>query len=143
MNHSGMIGSVVVMEPREFDDWLSGNTASTTPAAAGQQLYQTLGCASCHGTEGEGGRGPSLAGIFGKEQALQSGQSVTVDEGYIRESIVNPQAKMVIGFGPIMPTFQGQVTEDQLVQMVAYIKSLHGGGDIPARAPGPSPTPNR
>jgi cytochrome c oxidase subunit 2 len=143
MNHSGMIGSVIVMEPREFDDWLSGNTASTTPAAAGQQLYQTLGCASCHGTEGEGGRGPSLAGIFGKEQALQSGQSVTVDEGYIRESIVNPQAKMVIGFGPIMPTFQGQVTEDQLVQMVAYIKSLHGGGDIPARAPGPSPTPNR
>jgi cytochrome c oxidase subunit 2 len=143
MNHSGMIGSVIVMEPREFDDWLSGNTGNTTPAAAGEQLYQTLGCASCHGDEGEGGRGPALAGIFGKEQALQSGQPVTVDEAYLRESIVNPQAKMVLGFGPIMPTFQGQVTEDQLVQLIAYIKSLHGGGDTPARAPSPSPTQNR
>ena len=126
MNHSGMIGSVIVMEPREFDDWLSGNTGNTTPAAAGQQLYQTLGCASCHGAKEEGGRGPTLAGVFGKEQDLQSGTQVTVDEGYLRESIVNPQAKLVIGFGPIMPTFQGQVSEDQIVQLIAYIKSLHG-----------------
>ena len=110
MNHSGMIGSVIVMEPREFDDWLSGNTGNTTPVAAGQQLYQTLGCASCHGEEGQARRGPTLAGVFGKEQDLQSGQRVTVDEGYLRESIVN-QAKLAIGFGPIMPTFQGQVSE--------------------------------
>ena len=133
MNHSGMTGSVIVMEPREFDDWLSGNTGNTTPAAAGQQLYQTLGCASCHGANGEGGRGPTLTGIFGKDQALQTGQSVRVDEGYLRESIVNPQAKMVVGFGPIMPTFQGQVSEDQLVQLIAYIKSLQGEGQIPAK----------
>jgi len=64
---------------------------------------------------------------------------VTIDEGYIRESILNPQAKLVKGFGPIMPTFQGQVSEDQLVQLIAYIKSLHAGAEIPARAPGPSP----
>lgn len=143
MNHSGMTGSVIVMEPREFDDWLSGNTGSTTPAVAGQQLYQTLGCASCHGAEGEGGRGPSLTGIFGKEQALQNGQSVRVDEGYIRESILNPQAKLVVGFGPIMPTFQGQVSEDQLVQLIAYIKSLQVGSQIPATAPSPSPAAAR
>ena len=140
MNHSGMIGSVIVMEPREFDDWLSGNTGNTTPVAAGQQLYQTLGCASCHGEEGQGGRGPTLAGVFGKEQDLQSGQKVTVDEGYLRESIVNPQAKLAIGFGPIMPTFQGQVSEDQLVQLIAFIKSLHGEA-APAR-PSASPAQN-
>ena len=151
MNHSGMIGSVIVMEPREFDNWLSGNTGGATPAAAGQQLYQTLGCASCHGTNGEGGRGPTLAGTFGGLAPLQNGQSVRIDEGYIRESILNPQAKLVAGFGPIMPTFQGQISEDQLVQIIAFIKSLPATGQqqpaaaaspSPAAAPGASPTLN-
>ena len=151
MNHSGMIGSVVVLESRDFDNWLSGNTGSMTPAAAGQQLYQTLGCASCHGENGEGGRGPALTGAFGTEITLTNGAKVTADEGYLRESIVNPQAKLVAGFGPIMPTFQGQVTEEQLVQLLAYIKSLHGAGPTtpasaspsPARAvTAPSPTPS-
>ncbi|HEX2268316.1 MAG TPA: cytochrome c oxidase subunit II [Pyrinomonadaceae bacterium] len=141
MNHSGMIGTVIVMEPRDFDNWLAGNTGTTTPAAAGQQLYQTLGCASCHGANGEGGRGPVLVGLFGREVALASGRSVRADEGYLRESIVNPQAKLVAGFGPIMPTFQGQVSEDQLMQLVAYIKSLHGVGETPAASPGASPSP--
>jgi cytochrome c oxidase subunit 2 len=151
MNHSGMVGSVIVMEPREFDNWLSGNTGSSTPAAAGQQLFQSLGCTSCHGANGEGGRGPVLAGIFGQKTQLQNGQSQTVDEAYIRESITNPQAKLVAGFGAIMPTFQGQVSEDQLVQLVAFIKSLPAGSQTqqPANAasptgarPGASPTQN-
>jgi cytochrome c oxidase subunit 2 len=143
MNHSGMTGSVIVMEPREFDNWLSGNTGSMTPATAGQQLYQTLGCASCHGANGEGGRGPTLAGAFGKMASLQSGQSVVVDEAYVRESILNPQAKIVAGFGPIMPTFQGQISEDQLMQLVAYIKSLQAPGQPPGTAQSaPSPTRN-
>jgi len=143
MNHSGMTGSVIVMEPREFDNWLSGNTGTTTPAAAGQQLYQTLGCASCHGANGEGGRGPTLAGVFGRQTPLATGGSVVADEAYLRESIINPQAKLVAGFGPIMPTFQGQVTEDQLVQLLAFIKSLQpasgAGGAMPATAASPSP----
>ena len=139
MNHSGMVGSVIVMEPREFDNWLSGSTAGTTPAVAGQQLYQTLGCASCHGANGEGGRGPTLAGVFGRLSPLQNAQSVRVDEGYIRESILNPQAKLVAGFGPIMPTFQGQISEDQLVQMIAFIKSLPASGQQPTVAATPSP----
>ena len=138
MNHSGMVGSVIVMEPRDFDNWLSGNTGSTTPAVAGQQLFQTLGCASCHGASGEGGRGPTLLGAFGKETLLQSGEKVQVNEGYIRESILNPQAKLVVGFGPIMPTFQGQVSEDQVMQLVAFIKSLHATGAVPVTAASPT-----
>jgi cytochrome c oxidase subunit 2 len=149
MNHSGMIGSVVVMEPREFENWLSGNTSQLPPAVAGQQLYQTLGCVSCHGASGEGGRGPALAGLFGSQISLANGQSVRADEIYIRESIVNPHVKLVAGFGPIMPTFQGQVTEDQLVQIIAFIKSLQGttqqaappAGSTVAPAVGASPQP--
>ena len=143
MNHSGMIGSVIVMEPREFDNWLSGNTGSTTPAAAGQELFQTLGCASCHGANGEGGRGPALAGVFGKETDLQDGGKATVDEAYVRESIINPQAKLVRGFGPIMPTFQGQISEDQLVQLVAFIKSLPAGGQTQTTTASPAASPTR
>jgi cytochrome c oxidase subunit II len=145
MNHSGMIGSVYVMEPREFDNWLSGNAGNASPAAAGQQLFQTLGCASCHGANGEGGRGPTLSGIFGRDTLLEGGQKVRVDEGYVRESILNPQAKIVAGYQPIMPTFQGQVSEDQLVQLVAFIKSLSGGTAAPAStaaAPASSPLPS-
>lgn len=128
MNHSGMTGSVYVMEPREFDNWLSGNAGNASPAAAGRELFQTLGCASCHGANGEGGRGPTLAGLIGRQTPLEGGQSIKADEAYIRESILNPQAKIVAGFPPIMPTFQGQVSEDQLVQLVAFIKSLSPGG---------------
>ena len=144
MNHSGMTGSIYVMEPREFDNWLSGSTGTTSPAAAGQQLFQTLGCASCHGGNGEGGRGPTLAGLFARNTPLEGGQTIKADEAYVRESILNPGAKIVAGFQPIMPTFQGQVTEDQLVQLIAFIKSLPGGtatptGAAPASSPLPSP----
>lgn len=124
MNHSGMGGWVTVMQPTEFDNWLSGNANQQSPAAAGQQRFQTLGCASCHGNNGEGGRGPALVGTFSSQVGLTTGQTVRADEGYIRESILNPQAKIVAGYGPVMPTFQGQVNEEQLVQILAYIKSL-------------------
>jgi cytochrome c oxidase subunit 2 len=138
MNHSGMIGSVVAMEPTAFDDWLSGNSSQQSPAVAGQQIYETLGCVSCHGAAGEGGRGPALAGVFGRQVFLANGQTITADEAYIRESIVNPQAKLVTGFGPIMPTFQGQVSEEQLMQILAFIKSLQIPTPQPVR-PVPSP----
>jgi cytochrome c oxidase subunit 2 len=124
MNHSGMGGWVVVMEPTEFENWLSGNANQMSPAAAGQQMFESLGCASCHGANGEGGRGPSLLGLFNSNVTLTGGQTVKADEAYLRESILNPQAKIVNGFGPIMPSFQGQVNEEQLLQVVAYIKSL-------------------
>lgn len=142
MNHSGMIGQVVVMEPREFDNWLTGNLGNTTPAVAGQQLFQSLGCVSCHGANGEGGRGPTLAGAFGKQIRLASGETVRADEAYLRESILNPQAKLVEGFGPIMPTFQGQISEDQLMQLLAFIKSLQIVNPQQA-TPTASPVPSR
>lgn len=159
MNHSGMIGSVIVMQPTQFDEWLSGSAGQQSPAVAGQQLYESLGCVSCHGAQGEGGRGPALTGLFGKQVFLTNGQTIVADEGYVRESIENPSAKLVNGFGPIMPTFQGQVTPDQLIQIMAFIKSLRGPSSetatppaAPAAAASPStsvapraasPAPNR
>ena len=135
MNHSGMIGSVIVMQPTDFDNWLSGNANQQSPAVAGQQLYQSLGCVSCHGAHGEGGRGPTLAGLFGRRVFLTNNQTLTADEGYIRESIENPSAKVVAGFTPIMPTFQGQVTPEQLIQIISFIKSLQVTG---SQTPPPS-----
>src|SRR6266513_1052971 len=124
MNHSGMGGFVVVMEPAEYENWLSGDAGQSSPAAAGRGLYESLGCVSCHGANAEGGRGPALTGVYGSKVVLNNGQSVTADEGYIRESILNPQVKIVTGFGPIMPSFPGRVSEEQLLQVVAYVKSL-------------------
>lgn len=124
MNHSGMRGYIEVMEAADFDNWLSGNANAASPAAVGHSLYETLGCASCHGANAEGGRGPTLLGVFGSDRVLNNNQTARADEGYLRESIINPQAKIVTGFGQIMPSFQGQVTEEQLLSLVAYIKSL-------------------
>lgn len=124
MNHSGMRGFIEVMEPTAYENWLSGNAAQTSPATAGRNLYESLGCVSCHGANAEGGRGPALIGLYGSKVTLNSGQTLTADEGYFRESILNPQAKIVTGFGPIMPSFQGQIPEEQLLQVVAYLKSL-------------------
>lgn len=141
MNHSGMGGWVVVMTPTEFDDWLSGNANQMSPAAAGQQLFDTLGCVSCHGANGEGGRGPALTSLYNTQVHLANGQTLNADEGYLRESILNSQAKIVSGFGPIMPTFQGQVSEEQVLQMVSYIKSLSTAKpEAPAAKPASSPS---
>lgn len=127
MNHSGMGGWIVVMEPPDFDNWLSGNANELSPAAAGQQVFEKLGCVSCHGANGEGGRGPALTGLYNSQVLLSTGQTVVADEGYLRESILFSQAKIVAGFGPIMPTFQGQVNEEQVLQLIAYIESLGTG----------------
>ena len=123
-NHSGMTGSIIVMEPTDFNNWLSGN-GGQSPGAAGHNLYANqLGCASCHGDKGQGGRGPALTGILGTQVQLDNGSRVQVDESYLRESILSPQTKIVAGYGPIMPTFAGQLNEEQLLQLVTYLKSL-------------------
>jgi cytochrome c oxidase subunit 2 len=121
-NHSGMIGSIVVMEPTEYQAWLTGG-ATDSPASQGQKLFQDLGCVTCH-REDTQGRGPVLENVFGKPVELEGGQSVVADESYIRESILNPRAKTVAGFQQIMPTYQGQVSEEQLIYLIAYIRSL-------------------
>lgn len=124
-NHSGMVGYVEVMEPAAYQQWLSGG-GSESAAAQGQKVFQERGCASCH-QEDRQGRGPMLQGLFGTQQPLQDGGVVTVDESYVRESIVNPTAKIVAGFQPIMPTYQGQLSEEQILQLIAYIRSLGTG----------------
>src|SRR6266550_5988800 len=121
--HSGMTGEVIVMEPSEFQTWLSGGVAEGSLASAGAKLFQDLACNTCHRPDAQG-RGPVLEGLFGKTVQLQSGETMTVDEAYIRESILNPTAKVASGFQPIMPTFQGLVTEEQLLELVEYVKSL-------------------
>jgi cytochrome c oxidase subunit 2 len=139
--HSGMIGSVVAMEPDDFQAWLGGDgggQTQDTPAAAGAKLFQDLACITCHQATG-GARGPALANIFGSRVELQDGDSVVVDEGYLRESIVNPQAKVVAGYQPIMPTFQGLVTEEQLLQLIAYVRSLSQPGQAPQGSGGAAP----
>ena len=127
--HSMMIGRVVVMDPTQYEQWLKFGGASSvntgeTAEVAGARLFQEQRCVTCHQTNGI--MAPVLQGLFGKEVKLVSGQTAVVDEAYIRESILNPTAKVVAGYQPNMPTFQGQVTEDAILQLIAYIKSLGG-----------------
>ena len=121
--HSGMIGEVVVMEPANYQAWLAGGSGEGSLASTGQKLFQQLGCTTCHRFDTQG-RGPNLVGVFGRPVLLDDGRTVTADENYIRESILNPGAKVVAGFRPIMPTFQGIVNEEQLLSLVAYVKSI-------------------
>ena len=138
--HSGMIGEVVVMEATAYQAWLANGGTTASMSANGKELFSQLGCATCHRFDTQG-RGPNLVGIFGKLVQLNDGRTVMADENYIRESILNPQAKIVAGFQPIMPTFQGQVTEESLGALVSYVKSLsqpqqkaEGGTPQPAAA---------
>jgi cytochrome c oxidase subunit II len=141
--HSGMIGKVVVMEPADYQNWLSGGSREESMQVRGQRLFQNFSCVNCHRSDGTG-RGPALEGIFGKPVRLQTGQTVIADENYLRESILNPGAKVVQGFQPVMPMFQGLINEDGLAQILAYIKFLspRTSEDAGANNPKDSPSPN-
>jgi cytochrome c oxidase subunit 2 len=124
--HSGMIGSIVVQEPAQYEAWMSGG--STGPlSATGEKIFAELGCSTCHRSDSSG-RGPNLQGVFGKPVQLEDGRTVTADENYLRECILDPGAKRVKGYQPIMPTFQGLVSEEQVNALVAYIKSQSQSG---------------
>jgi cytochrome c oxidase subunit 2 len=118
-----MIGWLEVMDPGAFQAWLAGGTGSESLASAGAKLFAQHACNTCHRPDSLA-RGPNLEGLFGKAVSLQGGQTVVADENYIRESIVAPNSKLVEGFQPIMPTFQGLISEEGLLQLVAYVKSL-------------------
>jgi len=124
-NHSGMIGWVEVMRPQEFQAWLGAGGAEGSMASSGQKLFQQLPCATCHKPDGRG-RCPVLEGLFGKQVLLQDGRTVTADGDYIRESILDPKAKIVASYEPIMPNFTGLLSEEQIAQLIAYIKSIGG-----------------
>ena len=132
--HSGMIGSIIVQEPAQYEAWMSGGTSGPL-SATGEKIFSELGCVTCHRTDSQG-RGPNLQGVFGKPVQLEDGRTVTADENYIRECILDPGAKRVKGFQPIMPTFQGLVSEEQVNALVAYVKSLAQ----PGSAAGPTKT---
>jgi cytochrome c oxidase subunit II len=121
--HAGMIGSIVVQEPDEYERWLAGGAPGESMEQAGEKVYQASGCPTCHLADGTG-LGPSLLGVFGHPVKLTTGETLTADDAYMRESIVLPKAKVVLGYSPIMPSFQGQLTEEQLNNVIAYLRAL-------------------
>jgi len=120
--HSTMGGSIVVMEPQDYAQWMTGGPSAPLQET-GKQLFVSLGCSTCHRSDIQG-RGPNLVGAYNKPVLLEDGRTLTADENYVRESILNPTAKIVSGFKPVMPTFQGIVSDEQLNALVVYVKSL-------------------
>ncbi len=121
MGHSHMRGMLYVMPQDEYETWLkSRGEHEPTMAETGAKLYNSLGCVTCHGT----GKGPPFVGIYDKQVTLASGQTVVANDAYLRESIISPSAQLVSGYPDIMPIFKGQVSEEEILDLIAYIKSL-------------------
>ncbi|HTS28139.1 MAG TPA: cytochrome c oxidase subunit II [Bryobacteraceae bacterium] len=139
MKHSGMIGYIYAMEPREYSLWLAQGGAEGSLASTGEKLFHQFGCANCHHFDGHGPC-PDLKGLYRRQVLITTGATVVADESYIRESIVDPGAKIVAGFTNYMPVFKDRLTEDQLVALIAYIKAIgpepgtqqpSSAGDVP------------
>jgi len=152
--HSEMGGSVVVMEQKEWAEWIANGGQSTTPmtmAQAGQKIYNQIACNNCHGPE-DNLRAPTLVGLYGSKRRLADGTSVIADETYIRESILRPHNRLSAGYGRTMPAYDGQITEADALKLIAYIKTMGGQsnenpsspvsiGNIPVENSGTTPTP--
>ena len=130
--HAGMGGRVVVMKPSEYEQWLRTGAPEESLVAAGGRLFQQLGCSGCH-SQNSIARAPLLDGVYGKPVPLQSGQVVLADESYIRDSILLPQKDVVAGYAPVMPSFQGRISEEELMQIIAYIRFLGEEGPEPRK----------
>jgi cytochrome c oxidase subunit 2 len=130
-NHSQMIGWVIVQEPHEYQQWLAGQKSDGSVASKGRKLFLQLQCIACHSATSQA-QAPVLEELYGKEVRLTDGTSVIANDAYLRESILKPEAKIVAGYRPIMPTYDGQITEEELLQLVAFIKHL-GRGETPPR----------
>jgi cytochrome c oxidase subunit 2 len=122
-NHSQMIGDVVVMSPDDFKQWLANSTSGNSLAQNGERLFASLSCTACHNTRPDA-RGPNLVGVYGSHLTLSSGQTITADDEYIRQAILNPSQHITQGYSPIMPTYQGQISEDGVIALVEYLKHL-------------------
>jgi cytochrome c oxidase subunit 2 len=125
--HSGMVGWVYVMDPADYQEWLESGTAGASMAAEGASLFRRFGCSGCHLGHGTV-RAPLLEGVYGHPVPLQDGRVVTADERYIRDSILLPKKDVAAGYEPVMPTFEGHISEDQLLKLMAYIKSIGKAG---------------
>jgi cytochrome c oxidase subunit II len=122
-NHSQMIGEITVLTPEDYQKWTQGSTSGMSLAQNGERLFASMGCNACH-SGSAAARGPNLAGVFGSKLQLTSGSEVLVNEAYLRDAILNPSQHVTAGYAPIMPTYQGQVSEDGLIDLVEYIKGL-------------------
>ncbi|HOQ86298.1 MAG TPA: cytochrome c oxidase subunit II [Phycisphaerae bacterium] len=139
-NHSRMTGKVVVMPPADYEAWLAGTVPDESPARVGAELFRSLGCATCHGQQA-----PTLAGLYNRQVQLADGSTVLADTNYLRESIMDSTAKIVAGFAPVMPSYRGQLSEEQLIQLIEYIKSLQDAEQAPVHRPAiqTEPRPSR
>lgn len=122
--HSGMIGEIVVMQPNEYQAWISNSTSGTSLAQNGERLYASLGCNACHSGDAAA-RGPNLAAVYGTRLQLENGSYVEANDAFLRDTILNPSMHVTKGFAPIMPTYQGQISEEGLIDLVEYIKNLN------------------
>jgi len=130
-SHSDMIATVVVHPPGEFESWLeeaSNFLDRMTPVEAGRMLFQARGCQQCHSVDGTSKTGPTMLGVFGRSEAMADGGTVVADENYLRESILEPQARIVAGYEPVMPTYQGRLKDEEITAIIEYLKSLSGSG---------------
>jgi cytochrome c oxidase subunit II len=123
MGHSAMIGTVYVMKDEDYARWLNGQSQGDSMASAGGKLFTQLGCDTCHLADNTG-QSPSLLGLYGHPVKLRDGRTVTADESYIRTAIMDPNSMPLPGYKPVMPSFQGQINERQLLQLITYVKSL-------------------
>ena len=121
--HSGMIGTITVLSPDDYKKWLQQSTSGMSLAQNGERLFASMGCNSCH-SGNAAARGPNLAGVYGAKLTLTDGSQILVNDAYLRDSILNPSQHVTAGFAPIMPTYQGQISEDGLIDLVEYIKNM-------------------
>ncbi len=129
-DHSRMTGRIVVMQQPEFEQWLARQDVDGTLAAQGASLFRQFGCGGCHGN-GAAVRAPPLQGVYGKRVPLSDGTTQIADERYLRDSILHPRAQIVAGYEPLMPSFEGKISEDELIKIIAYLKSLGSEADKP------------
>jgi cytochrome c oxidase subunit 2 len=119
-----MIGTITAMKPDDYQAWTAGSTSGASLAQNGDRLYARLGCNGCHSGEADA-RGPNLAEVYGTKLQLANGGSIVVDDAFLRDTILNPSMHVTAGYAPIMPTYQGQVSEEGLIDLVEYIKKLN------------------
>jgi len=122
--HSGMIGEVTVLTPDDYQKWLAQSTSGMSLAQNGERLFASMGCNACH-SGNAAARGPNLAGVYGSKLTLTDGSQVLVNDAFLRDAILNPSQHITAGFAPIMPTYQGQISEDGLIDLVEYVKNLN------------------
>ncbi len=132
-----MGGWVTVMEPSDYAAWLASASGEASPVSTGERLFSEKACITCHVPDGSG-HAPSLNGMYGRQVLLADGSRVTADDSYIRESILQPNAKIVAGYQALMPTYQGQLTEDEILALTTYIKSLQTQ-PVPPKGSGVAP----